>query len=515
MNVTREDMPGRQIALTIELDPETVNTALDRAYRQMVNQVNVPGFRRGRAPRHILESYIGKDMLTERAVRNILPDQVQEAIKDQDITAMDVGDVEIVNLDPVQVRVIVVQPPKVELGDYSAIRVEKESKEIGETDIEAVLKELQREGAPWNEPAEARPVKDGDMVYVDLEGFTTQGPLEAAKRENFPTIIGLSRAGVPEVVNEALIGMNVDDEKDVTDTLPEDYPAEELRGLDVTYHVKVLSMKEQSLPEIDEEFAKKMSYDTVEELRTAVETNLKRRAEETTESNQLDEIIKQLIDLSDAEVPDVMVNEELDAMLKNLENRLKESRITTRQYFSYNGISEPEWREASKQLAQERVIRTQVLSEFARREGIGVEDSEIDEEINTIVERFEGEERENAEKVLNEHDARHDLEDRIFQKKIVERLVGIAEGTIEAAKPEAAPSDEAEGTSSEAAAEDAGETGESGESGEASDLEEAGGAAEVLGTEGVDTDSKNETGDAPAGGTPDSAPALDKEDGKK
>ncbi len=500
MNVTREDMPGRQIALTIELDPETVNTALDRAYRQMVNQVNVPGFRRGRAPRHILESYVGKEMLTERAVRNILPDSVQEAIKGQDITAMDVGDVEIVSLDPVQVRVVVVQPPKVELGDYSTIRVEKESKEINDTDVEAVLKELQREGAPWNEPTEPRPIKEGDMVYVDLEGFTTQGPIEAAKRENFPTIVGLARAGVPEVVNAALVDMKVGDEKDVTDTLSDDYPVEELRGLDATFHVTILSMKEQVLPEIDEDFAKKMSYDTVDELRTAVETNLKRRAEETTGSAQLDSIITQLIEKSSAEVPDLMVNEELDAMLKNLENRLKESRITTRQYFSYNGVTEAEWRENSREAARERVIRTQVLSEFARREGLSVEDSEIDAEINTIIERFEGEERENAEKVLNEHEARHDLEDRIFQKKIVERLVGIAEGKVEAAKPDATEASDDDASADEA--------------GTASDLEEAGGAAEVLGTEGVDTDSENATGDAPKGGTPKSAPALEAEDEK-
>ena len=497
MNVTREDMPGRQIALTIELDPETVNAALDKAYRQLVNQVNVPGFRRGRAPRYILESYVGKETLTERAVRNILPDSVQEAIKAQDITAMDVGDVEIVSMDPVQVKVIVVQPPKVELGDYSTIRVEKESKEITEADVEEVLLELRREGAPWNEPAEPRPVKEGDMVYVDLEGYTTQGPIEAAARENFPTIVGIARAGVPEVVNQALVGMNVSDEKDVTDTLPDDYPVEELRGLDATYHFTVLSMKEQNLPEVDEEFSKKVGYDTVAELREAVERNLKRRAEETTESKQLDEIIDKLVASSEVDVPDLMVNEELDAMLKNLENRLKESRITTRQYFTYNGITEAEWREGSRARARERVIRTQVLSEFARREGISVDEDEVTNEIGTILERFEGKEREDAEKVLGAHEARHDLEDRLFQQKIVERLIGIAEGKIEAA----APQDEGRMTEDEGG-------DESRDAGTAADLVEAGGAAEVLGTEGVDLDSDNETGDAPGGGTPTTAPGV-------
>src|SRR5215210_679052 len=141
LNVTREDMPGRQIALTIELDMETVNSALDRAYRQMVNQVNVPGFRRGKAPRHILESYVGREMLTERAVKNILPQTVQDAIADQNIEAMDVGDVEIVSMAPLQVKVIIVQPPSIHLGDYSGIRVEKDPVEITPEQVEEVLTE--------------------------------------------------------------------------------------------------------------------------------------------------------------------------------------------------------------------------------------------------------------------------------------------------------------------------------------------------------------------------------------
>lgn len=437
MNITREDMPGRQVALIIDLDMETVNAALDKAYRQMVNQVNVPGFRRGKAPRYILENFVGKETLTERAVRNILPDTVQNAIKEQDINAMDVGDVEIVSMNPVQVKVIIVQPPKVELGDYGSIRIEKEPVETTAENVDDVMLELRREGAPWNEPAEPRPIAKGDMVYLDLEGFTTQGPLEEAARENFPTIVGLSRAGVPAVVNNALVGMAVGEEKDVTDTLPEDYPTEALRGLDVTYHVTVRSMKEQILPELDDEFAKKAGYDTVEALRQAVDENLRRRADENAATKQLDSAIEQLVTGAEIEVPELMVNEELDSMLKTLENRLKESRITTRQYFTYNGSSEAEWRKASRERALERVKTTQAMAEFARREDITVSQDELDAEINTILGRFEGKEREDAEQVLGSEEARHDLEDRLYQNKIVERLVGIAEGRIEAAKPEA------------------------------------------------------------------------------
>lgn len=454
MNVTREDMPGRQVALIIDLDADTVNAALDKAYRQMVNQYNIPGFRRGKAPRYILESYLGKETLTERAVRNILPDKLQEAIKSQDIEAMDVGDVEIVSMDPVQVKVIVVQPPKVELGDYSTIRVEKDVVEITPQQIEDVLLELRREGAPWLEPAEPRPIQKDDMVYLDLEGFTTQGPLEEVNRENFPTIVGLARAGVPAVVSDALVGMSVGDEKDVTDTLPDDYPTEALRGLDATYHVTVRSMKEQKLPEMDEEFFKKTGYDNEEALREAIDANLKQRAEENAQTKQLDTAIEQLVAMSTIEVPDMMVNEEIDSMVKNLENRLKEQRLTTRQYFMYNGITEAEYRENNRERARDRVIRTQALQEFARREGISVEDDEIHARMEEMLAPFEGEERTQAEKVLGTNEAHHDIEDRLFQQKIVERLTGIAEGTIEAAKPvdDEGPTtnDEGESSSSEA-----------------------------------------------------------------
>jgi trigger factor len=503
LNITREDLPGRQVALTIEIDPETVNGALDRAYRQMVNQVNVPGFRRGKAPRYVLESYLGKESLTERAVRNILPQTVEEALKGEDIDAMDVGDVEIVNLDPVQVRVVVIQPPSIELGDYSSLRVEREPIEIGEEDVEKVLMEMRREGSPWEEPAEPRPIQEGDMVYLNLEGYTSQGDLEEAKRENFPTIVGMTRAGVPMSVSNALTGMNVGDEKDVTDTLPDDYPNEELRGSDVSYHVTVLSMKEQKLPEMDDEFAKRVSdgeQETVEGLRELITTSLRTRSEEAARENQVNSAIEQMIESAQVDVPDKMVDEELDAMLKRIEERLKGQRLTLRQYYTYNGTTEAEWREKHREDARGRVIRTLVLQEFARREGIEVDDEEIDGEVNRMLDRFEGEERQQAEAVLGHQEARHDLEHRLYESKLLGRLVGIVEGSIEAAPmPER---EESTATGDASAAE---------EDTEATDLESAGGAAEVLGTGDVDLKSPYETGEAEGGGTPEDAPRRDEQ----
>jgi trigger factor len=373
--------------------------------------------------------------------------------------------------------------------------------------VDEVLHELRRDGAPWNEPAEARAAAEGDMAYVDLEGFTTQGPLEEAMRENFPTIIGLARAGVPESVNNALVGMSAGDEKDVTDTLPDDYPNEELRGLDVTYHVTLRSIKEQQLPELDDEFAKKAGYDTVEALREAVDRNLRQRTEEAAETKQLDAVIEQLVAGSNIYVPDVMVNEELDSMLKNLEERVKQQfNIPLRRFLTLNGLTEEQWRDGEREHARERVLRTQALQEFARREGISVEEDEINSEVTQVLERFDENQREEVVKALDQHQMRHDLEDRIFQRKIVDRLTAIAEGRAEAtpadAEAEAAPkSSRARKKGKAAAAEDEPQ-------GDASDLAEAGGAAELLGTAGMDLDSDNETGDAPTGGTPTTAPGL-------
>ena len=498
MNITREDMPGRQVALTIELEPEVVNGALDRAYRQMVNQVNVPGFRRGKAPRQILERYVGEEALTEKAVRNILPQTLQDAITEQHIEALDVSDFEIVSMDPLQVKVIVVQQPLVELGDYASIRVEKNQVEITDEQVDEVITQLRRESAPWNEPAEPRPIKEGDMVYIDLEGFTTEGELEAVKRETFPTIVGLARAGVPDVVNKALEGMSVGNEKDVTETLPDDYPVESLRGMDASYHVKVLSMKEQLLPEVDDEFAKTVGFDTVELMRETVDRNLRQRSEESAENEQVDKIIEQLVAMSNVDVPDVMVNEELDDMLKSLENRLKEQRINLRQYFTYSGMNEREWREANRDRARERVVRSLALHEFSHREGIEVEEEDVEREIETMLDRFEVEERDKAREVFGADNMRTSLQNQVYQRKLIDRLVGIAEGRIEAAPLPA--KDEAETTEETTA--------------EATALADAGGAAEMLGTGNVDLESPNETGETEGGGTPATAPGLESEDAR-
>jgi trigger factor len=321
------------------------------------------------------------------------------------------------------------------------------------------------------------------------------------------------------VVNQALIGMTVGEEKDIADTLADDYPNEELRGKDVTYHVTVRSMKTQALPELDEEFAKKLNYDTVEALREAVQTNLSKRATESAESKQVNSVIEQMISASKVEVPDMMVNEELDNMLKNLDDRLKQQRLSIRQYFTYNGITEAEWREANREQARSRLVNNLVLQEFARREGLSVEEEEIDAEVQQIVASLDDEQRAQADEVFQNHEARHDVQDRVFQRKLMERIVGIAEGRIEAA-PAPAP---AEGETAEAAAgadmqaetsDASGDTGDAAEAdeaaGTAADLEEAGGAAELLGTGDADTRSPYETGDATGGGTPEDAPALDK-----
>jgi hypothetical protein len=209
-----------------------------------------------------------------------------------------------------------------------------------------------------------------------------------------------------------------------------------------------------------------------------------------------------------------MIDEELDLMLKRLEERLKEQRINLRQYFMYNGITEAEWRQANRDRAEERLVRGLVLQEFARREGIEVDESEIEGEIENMLGRFEETEKERARTVLGGDEMRHGVEDQIYQRKILDRLIGIAEGRIVAAPAPA--EEEAPAQSTDAGDDGSGNEDEEGEeaSGAATDLEEAGGAAEVLGTEGVDTQSPYETGEASGGGTPSDAPRLDAESEK-
>jgi trigger factor len=500
VNIIREDLPDRQVALTIELGPEEMEPALQKAYRQLVGRVNIPGFRPGKAPRPIFERFVGREALIEQAVEGMIGTTLHEAIDQQGIEHTDISDVRIESTDPVTVRVVIDQPAKVELPDYNDIRVEREPVELDDSKVDEVITELRKREGTWATPEEARPARIGDRVVIDMETFTIDGPVQNMTGESLSIeLTDKSAPTWPQEIDENIAGMMPGDEKDFAITFPPAYPDEALREKDATVHVKLHSLEEQTLPDLDEAFIQKVAgLDSEEDLRARIHENLLSDASAAAEGKQVDEVIRQLVERATVEVPRALIDREVDRQFERLSERMRQSHIDPRRYFSLTGTSEEDWRAEQREPARDRVRQTLVLGEFAQREGIDVSDAEVEAAINERMEPYAGTPSEDRiREIFDTQEQRQQLENVLFERRLVERLTALAEGRANepaAATAEADQESAAAGATEDQAADTAaGDEGADAESAapaitgavpateqEPGPLETAGGAAEVL-----------------------------------
>jgi trigger factor len=446
VNITREDLPDRQVALTIELETAEVEPALQKAYRQLVGRVNIPGFRPGKAPRHVFERFVGREALIEQAVEGMLTTTLPAAIEEQGIDSTDISDVRIESTDPVTIRVVVDQPAKVELGEYDDIRVAREPVDITPDKVEEVLTSLRRREGTWAAPAEPRPARVGDRVVVDMETYTIDGPVKNMTGESLSMELTATAPPTwPVEIDENIVGLSPGEEKDFAITFPEGYPDEDMRGKDATVHVKLQSLEELTVPDLDEAFTQKAAgVETVEELRQRIDESLRREAEENTERTQVDAVIQQMVDRSTVEVPSALIEREIDRSFERLGQRLKERHIDPKRYFTLTGTSEEEWRAAQREPARERLRQTLVLGEFARRAGVDVSDADVEQAIDERMQPFAGTPTEDRiREIFASHEQRHQIENQLFERRLMDRLVALAEGRLDelAATPDTADTD--------------------------------------------------------------------------
>lgn len=501
MNITREDLPDRQVALTIELGPEEMEPALQKAYRQLVGRVNIPGFRPGKAPRQIFERFIGREALIEQAVEGMIGTTLHEAIDKEGIEHTDIADVHIESTSPVTVRVVLDQPAKVELPDVSDIRVEREPVEVGEDKVDEVLTELRKREGTWAAPEEPRPARMGDRVVIDMETYTIDGPVQNMTGESLSIELTTTAAPTwPQEIDENIVGMMPGDEKDFAITFPPAYPDEALREKDATVHVKLQSIEEPTLPDLDEAFAQKVAQlDSVDELRQRIHENLLNDAKAGAESKQVDEVIRQMVERATVEVPRALIDREVDRQFERLSERMRQSHIDPRRYFSLTGTSEDAWRAEQRDPARDRVRQTLVLGEFAQRAGIDVNDAEVEAAINERLEPYVGTPSEDRiREIFDTPEQRQQLENVLFERRLVDRLIALAEGRAAELAAAAEPADGAETTEepdTTPAASAAGDTEPAtpaitgavpATEQEPGPLETAGGAAEVLSAGGIE-----------------------------
>jgi len=424
VKVTRDKTENSQVFLTIEMDPAEVDGSLESSYHRLVKRVSVPGFRKGKAPRAVLERHIGRESLLDDALDNLLPQACEEAITEQEIEPIAQPQIEIVQTDPVVFKATVSIKPTVELGDYHQIRVERQSVEVAENDVDAAMEGLHQQYATW-EPVE-RPVQFDDLVTFDIESSIDGEPFINKKETQYQVIHDLPFPA-PGFA-EQLTGLGPGEEKRFSLQFPSDYPKDELKGKEASFTVRITEMKEKKLPELNDEFAGVVSPDfqTLVSLREQVLADLTHRAEEGARVDFEERVVQAVVDISQVEFPPVLVEMEINRLLDRQSRRLQMGGLKMEEYLTQVNKTEEELREELRPLAVQRVTQSLVLDRVADQEKFEVGDTEIDDEIENIV-KGATEDKEELRKFLETSQTRPVIEQQLMTQKTIQRLMEMAE----------------------------------------------------------------------------------------
>jgi len=429
VKVTREKTENSQAFLRIEMEPAEVEESLEQSYRRLVRKASIPGFRKGKAPRAVLERYLGRDSLLEDALNNLLPQAYEKAVKEQEIEAIASPSIEIAQTDPVVFKATVPLKPTIELGDYHHIQLTPEPVELTDDEVDTVIEQLRRQHATW-EPVE-RPANFDDLVALDIESHIEGKPFINQQGVQYQ-ILHDQPFPVPGFA-EQLPGMKGGEEKEFKLQLPKDYPRAELAEKEAWFKVKVTEIKQQRLPELDDEFATSVNPDfkTFDSLRERISANLRLMAEEKAKREFEERIIEAVVDISQVEFPPVLVEMEIARLLDQQMRRLQASDIGLEEYLGRINKTGEELREELRPLATKRVTTSLVLGRIAEEEKIEVADAEIDAELENMV-KSATENKDEVQKRLDSPQARNSVEQLLTTRKTIQRLVEIAGGSIDA-----------------------------------------------------------------------------------
>lgn len=430
MKVTTERLPKSLLALDIELEPDQVEKGLDRAARRLSQKYTVPGFRKGKAPRFIIENYFGREALLEEASEDLINRAFKDALKREQIEPVGPANLESVNpAEQFRFRVTVPIPPTVTLPDYRAIRLPLEVEPITDEMVAGAMDNIRDKHVVLKELEEPRPAERGDQLTVKLETLVDDAPLEArAEGEEIPeTTLVLEPQRLVDDLYAGLIGISVDEERTITAQMPEDHPNEQVKGKAVTFKVQVTGMQERLLPDWDELPTLEEFDGTIDELRTTTRTNMERSARNMAERKIVDAFINQLTEQTTYDIPDVMIREVAHEMLHEQERQFAQYGITLEQMLQYRGQTHDEATEDLLPQAEQQLKVRLALQEVVRTEAFDISNEEIDREIQQIVQEYKEEERENATQVLSTQ-LRTTVVSAVLDRKLRERVIAIALG---------------------------------------------------------------------------------------
>ena len=390
MSVKVEKLENNMAKLIIECSAEDFNEAINKAYEKQKKDISMQGFRKGKVPRAMIEKMYGKSIFYEEAVNIIIPTSYRDAVEEaKDVEIVSRPEIEVVQVEagkPFIYTAKVATKPDVELGEYKGLEYKQEKIEVTDEEIENVIKQEQMKNSKTIKVTD-RPVENGDDILLDFHGFVGDEEFEGGKAESYPLSVG-SHSFI-EGFEEQIVGKNIDEDFDVNVTFPKDYQAENLAGKPAVFKCKVREINGREMPEINDEFASDVSeFDTLEDWKKEIKDNIKKSKEHQAKHQMEDALVEQAVKNSKMDIPDPMVDLQIEQLEMEFRNQIASQGISYEQYMQLTGLDNEKMSEQLKPRALQRIQQSLLLSKIAETENITVSDVELDEELKTIAKQY-------------------------------------------------------------------------------------------------------------------------------
>lgn len=443
MKVTTEPRDNRQVALTIEVEPERVEAALNKAAKSIAGKANIPGFRKGKAPRSVIEQMFGKGALLEEAIDDLGQQVYKEALDQESIEPYGPGQLENVQNDPFVLKMVVPLPPTMELGDYRSLRVPFETPEVEDHEIDHQLEHLRERHAIVEPVDEGTAAGWGHLVTLDItstvEGkpfFSRQDASVALEKEHLD-----DEVTVLPGFEDQILGMRAGEERSFSLPVPEDEENfGEFTGKSAEFTVNLKDVRRRELPDLDDALAQTVGdFETMDALREAIRQDIAEAKTREAESDYLDRVVDTLLETAQIDFPPLMVDEELDGMLERTDKRLRDQNLNLEEYLKVLGKTREEYRTEMRPTAEAHIRRGLLLSRIVELEDLEVEAADIEREIEAVSASY-GQRAKEVRNVLSSQESKRRLELELLTRQALDRLASIARGEA-LATPETAPAE--------------------------------------------------------------------------
>ena len=418
MSLQVEKLEKNMAKLTIEVSAEDLEKAMQNAYLKAKNRITIPGFRKGKAPRKMIEHMYGKGIFLEDAANALIPEHYSKALEECELEIVSQPEIDVTQAEPGKAFIFTAEvavKPEVTLGEYKGLEVPKTETEVTEEEIEAELKKEQEKNSRTI-TVEDRGAENGDIATIDFEGFIDGTAFEGGKGTDYPLTLG-SGSFIPGFEDQ-LVGAKAGDHVEVNVTFPEEYQAAELAGKAAVFQCDVKKVEAKELPELDDDFAQDVSeFDTLAEYKDDIRKKLTERKEKEARTAKENAAVDKVIENAQMEIPDAMINTQISQMLDDFSRRMQAQGLTMEQYFQFTGMTADKMREEMKPQALKRIQTRLVLEKIAETENIQPADEEVNEEISKMAEMYKME-ADKLKELLGDRELEQMKKDMAVQKAV-------------------------------------------------------------------------------------------------